>query len=82
MNEELLNLSENYFCDMQHYIIKLWKNWQGWTYLNIFVSLTSKILHVSIQIVYELQDKSAKIHLSDWQMYLPWGAKQQGVFNT
>ena len=44
---------------------------QSSTYLKIFACLTSKLLHFKMQILNHFQHNLVKIHLSDWQFYLP-----------
>ena len=43
---------------------------RAWHIQTFFTCLTSKILHFSIQIIYDLEENLAKIHLPNWQFYL------------
>ena len=55
-----------------------WAKWvntscesRAWCIKKNFACQTSKFLHCSMQIMYDLEDNFAKIHLPNWQFYLP-----------
>ena len=78
-----LNLSENYFSNVQHNVNKLWnfwKNWQAWIHKKIMLAYILKVSMSQCRLYMNYKTNFLKIHLPDWQLSLPFAVKKLDIY--